>query len=48
MRGIIWIILPLLAVGLAAGFFALGAFPPEPKIESVQKVLPNERFGARP
>ena len=48
MRGIVWIILPLLAVGLVAGFFALGAFPPEPKIEAVQKVLPNERFGPRP
>ena len=47
MRGTVWIILLLLILGLGAGFLALGAFPPEPKGEAVQKVLPNERFQPR-
>jgi len=44
MRGTVWVILLLLLLGLGAGFLALGAFPPEPKAEAVQKVIPNDRF----
>jgi hypothetical protein len=28
----------------AAGVVVLGAFPPEPPIRQIQKVLPNDRF----
>ena len=44
MRGIVWIVVLLVVLGLAGGFLALGAFPPQPKVETVQKVIPNERF----
>ena len=44
MRGTLWIVILLILVLLAGGFLALGAFPPEPKTENIQKVLPNERF----
>ena len=47
MRGTVLTLLLLLVLGLGAGFLALGAFPPEPKTEAVQKVLPNERFQPR-
>lgn len=47
MRGTFLIVLLLLLLGAGAGFLALGAFPPEPKTESVQKVIPNERFAPR-
>lgn len=47
MRGTVFILLLLLILGLGAGFLALGAFPPEPKTEAVQKVIPNERFQPR-
>lgn len=48
MRGSFWFIaiLGLLLVA-AVGFLALGAFPPEPKTETIQKLLPNERFQPR-
>ena len=36
------VLLGLLA--LAAGMVVLGAFPPEPHPQQVQKVLPNDRF----
>ncbi len=48
MRNIVWIVLLLLILGLGGGFLALGAFPPEPKMQAIQKVLPNERFAPRP
>ncbi|MCW3475895.1 hypothetical protein [Limobrevibacterium gyesilva] len=32
---------------LGVGFLALGTFPPEPRTQPVQKVLPNERFQPR-
>jgi hypothetical protein len=35
-------VLGLLLTGL--GFLALGAFPPEPKLAPVHKIMPNERF----
>ncbi len=47
MRGTFLIVLLLLLLGAGAAFLALGAFPPDPKPEAVQKVLPNERFTPR-
>jgi hypothetical protein len=37
------------AVGLilaVVGTLVLGAFPPDPHVQQVRKVLPNDRFGA--
>jgi hypothetical protein len=48
MRGLVWIILLLIVVGLTAAVLGLGAFPPEPKSEVVQKIVPNERFAPKP
>jgi hypothetical protein len=31
-------------VVLGVGFLVLGAFPPEPHPQQIQKVLPNDRF----
>ena len=45
MRGsiVFYVILGLLLLA-GAGFLALGAFPPEPKTQTIQTILPNERF----
>jgi hypothetical protein len=48
MRNTVWIVLGLLILGLGGGFLALGAFPPEPKTQTIQRVLPNERFAPKP
>jgi hypothetical protein len=37
----------ILAAGLIAllvGFLALGTFPPTPHVQTVDKVLPNDKF----
>jgi hypothetical protein len=39
---IVVVVLGLLAMG--AGIIALGAFPPEPHPQQIQKTLPNDRF----
>ena len=39
---IVVIVLGLLAMG--AGIVVLGAFPPDPHPQQVQKTLPNDRF----
>ncbi len=44
MRRISLFIVLLGLVLLGIGFLALGAFPPQPHPESIQKVLPNDRF----
>jgi hypothetical protein len=31
-------------IALAVGFAYLGAFPPSPHVQTVEKVLPNDRF----
>lgn len=41
------VILLGLVIG-AVGLVVLGAFPPEPSIQQVQKVLPNDRFQRAP
>jgi hypothetical protein len=48
MRNLVWIILLVVIIGLGAGFLALGAFPPEPKTQTIQRVLPNDRFAPKP
>jgi len=39
---VIVVVIGLLAIGI--GFLMLGAFPPEPHPQEIQKVLPNDRF----
>lgn len=44
------VILIVVAVGLllmAGGVLMLGAFPPEPKTQAIEKTLPNDRFQSR-
>ena len=44
------IVLIVVALGLlvaAGGFLYLGAFPPEPKTQPVEKTIPNDQFRAR-
>lgn len=33
---------------LAGGMLILGAFPPHPRVEQVERVLPNDRFQPKP
>lgn len=47
MRRFVWFLVVLVLVLLAGGFLGLGAFPPKPRVETVQKVLPNDRFQPR-
>jgi hypothetical protein len=47
MRRTLWILIALLLVVAAGGFLAFGAFPPPPKTQLIQKVLPNDRFQPR-
>ena len=44
MSRIVLAIVLLLLLLLGGGFLLLGAFPPEARVEPVQKVLPNDRF----
>ena len=37
----------LLLIAGGVGFFALGAFPPDPHPVAIHKVLPNDRFTPR-
>lgn len=34
----------VLVVVLCVGGVLLGAFPPDPKVQQIQKVIPNDRF----
>ena len=45
MRRLLLIVLLLGFTILAVGMVVLGAFPPDPHVMAVQKVLPNDRFG---
>ena len=40
------VVLVLLLV--AAGMLVIGAFPPHPRTEQVERVLPNDRFQTKP
>jgi hypothetical protein len=42
-RLFLFVLLLGLVIG-AAGILVLGAFPPEPHVQQIQKVLPNDRF----
>jgi hypothetical protein len=44
MSRIVFAIMLLLLLVLGGGFLLLGAFPPDAKVQPVQKVLPNDRF----
>ena len=48
MRRVFLVVLLIGIVVMAAGVLALGAFPPEPRQQEVKRVLPNDRFGAKP
>lgn len=44
--GRIFLIVLLLGALIAGGLvLALGAFPPDPKVQPIEKILPNDRFG---
>ena len=43
--GRLFLVVVLLGLVIGAvGLVGLGAFPPEPHVQQVQKVLPNDRF----
>ena len=44
MRRLFLMVVLLGLVAVAVGVVLLGAFPPEPHPQQIQKVLPNERF----
>ncbi len=44
MARVVLILLAACLVALAVGFAYLGAFPPTPHVQTVEKVLPNDRF----
>ena len=48
MRSVFLLVLLVGLVVFAAGLLVLGAFPPSPHPQQIQKVLPNDRFAPRP
>jgi hypothetical protein len=44
MSRIVLFVVLLLVVVAGAGVLLLGAFPPDAKVQAIQKVLPNDRF----
>lgn len=44
MRRVFLLVLLLGVIVLAAGIVVLGAFPPQPNVKQIQRVLPNDRF----
>ena len=44
MSRIVLALVLLVLLLLGGGFLLLGAFPPDAKVQSIQKVLSNERF----
>jgi hypothetical protein len=44
MHRMFLIVMLLGLVALGVGFLVLGAFPPDPHPQQIQKVLPNDRF----
>lgn len=46
MNRIVLMVFMLAFVVLMAGMLVLGAFPPHPRLEQVQHVLPNDKFPA--
>ena len=44
MSRVFFAVLVLLLLVIAGGMLVLGAFPPHPRTEQVQRVLPNDKF----
>ncbi len=44
MNRLVVVIIVAVGVLLGAGALLLGAFPPNPSIQPVEKVLPNDQF----
>ena len=44
MGRFLFLVLCLLLLIVVGGVLILGAFPPQPRPEQVQRVLPNDRF----
>lgn len=44
MSRIVLALVLLLLLLAGGGFLLLGAFPPDAKVQTIQKVLPNDRF----
>jgi hypothetical protein len=44
MRRVALLVVLLGLVVIGVGILALGAFPPDPRTQTIQKVLPNDRF----
>ena len=48
MTRLILVLVVFLLLLATAGLVVLGAFPPGPRTEQVQRVLPNDRFVPKP
>ena len=48
MSRFLFLILCLVVLAVLGGVVILGAFPPSPHTEQVQRVLPNDRFQPKP
>jgi hypothetical protein len=46
MRNALLIVLAVGLIAVVVGAVVLGAFPPDPHVQQVRKVLPNDKFGA--
>ena len=44
MVRVFFAVLVLLLLVIGGGMLVLGAFPPHPRTEQVQRVLPNDKF----
>ena len=44
MSRFMFLVLCVLAVVVVGGVLVLGTFPPQPRTEQIQRVLPNDRF----
>ena len=44
MRGSLLFVVVVGLIAVVLGLLYLGAFPPQPHTQQVEKVLPNERF----
>ncbi|MGI4955361.1 MAG: hypothetical protein ACRYGM_26435 [Janthinobacterium lividum] len=47
MIRIVLVLVVLVLLLVTGGMLVLGAFPPGPRTEQVQKVLPNDKFAPR-
>ena len=44
---LLFAVLALVVVVVLGGIVVLGAFPPQPRTEQIQRVLPNDKFQTR-